>query len=33
MPVLHVLIASTRPGRIGPAVADWVRQSATPSCS
>lgn len=23
-PVLHTLICSTRPGRVGPAVADWV---------
>ena len=28
MPVLQILIASTRPGRIGPTVADWVRQRA-----
>jgi NAD(P)H-dependent FMN reductase len=28
MPVLHVLIASTRPGRVGPAIAHWVRQRA-----
>jgi NAD(P)H-dependent FMN reductase len=28
VPLLHVLIASTRPVRIGPAIADWVRQRA-----
>lgn len=28
MPTLHVLIASTRPGRIGPPIAEWVRQRA-----
>lgn len=27
-PVLHVMIASTRPGRIGPAVARWFKQLA-----
>lgn len=27
-PVLHVIIASTRPGRIGPAVARWFKQLA-----
>ncbi len=29
MPKLHVVIASTRPGRKGPAVADWVHELAT----
>lgn len=24
MPVLQIIVASTRPGRIGPAIADWV---------
>ncbi|MEU7374107.1 NAD(P)H-dependent oxidoreductase [Streptomyces albidoflavus] len=28
MPRLHVVIASTRPGRTGPAVADWFTQIA-----
>ena len=28
MPVLQIVIASTRPGRIGPVIADWVRQRA-----
>lgn len=28
MPVLQIVIASTRPGRIGPAIAEWVRQRA-----
>jgi NAD(P)H-dependent FMN reductase len=28
MPKLHILIASTRPGRKGPAVASWVNQFA-----
>lgn len=28
MPVLQIIIASTRPGRIGPTIADWVRQRA-----
>jgi NAD(P)H-dependent FMN reductase len=28
VPVLHVLIASTRPTRIGPAIADWVCRRA-----
>lgn len=27
-PRLHIVIASTRPGRIGPAVAEWFRQFA-----
>ena len=28
MPVLQIIIASTRPGRVGPTIADWVRQRA-----
>ncbi len=28
MPVLQIVIASTRPGRIGPAIAEWVRGRA-----
>jgi NAD(P)H-dependent FMN reductase len=28
MPRLHVIIASTRPGRVGPAVADWFTEIA-----
>jgi len=28
MPVLHVVVASTRPGRKGPAVADWFHRLA-----
>jgi NAD(P)H-dependent FMN reductase len=28
VPVLHILIASTRPGRVGPAIANWVHQRA-----
>jgi NAD(P)H-dependent FMN reductase len=27
-PVLQVIIGSTRPGRVGPAVADWITQQA-----
>jgi NAD(P)H-dependent FMN reductase len=27
-PVLQIIIASTRPGRVGPSVADWVYQRA-----
>ena len=27
-PVLQVIIGSTRPGRVGPAVADWIAQRA-----
>jgi NAD(P)H-dependent FMN reductase len=28
-PVLRIIIGSTRPGRAGPAVADWIIQRAT----
>lgn len=28
MPRLHVVVASTRPGRVGPAVADWFMEIA-----
>jgi NAD(P)H-dependent FMN reductase len=28
MPVLQIVIASTRPGRVGPTIADWVCQRA-----
>ena len=31
MPRLHVVIASTRPGRLGPAVADWFTEVAEKS--
>lgn len=27
-PILHIIICSTRPGRVGPAVAHWVQQAA-----
>ncbi|MDO8458728.1 MAG: NAD(P)H-dependent oxidoreductase [Burkholderiaceae bacterium] len=27
-PILHILICSTRPGRVGPAVAQWAQQAA-----
>ena len=27
-PVLQVIIGSTRPGRVGPAVADWIIERA-----
>ncbi len=27
-PVLRIIIGSTRPGRVGPAVAEWIRQRA-----
>src|SRR3954469_13372335 len=29
MPKLHVIICSTRPGRVGKAVGDWFGQAAT----
>jgi NAD(P)H-dependent FMN reductase len=28
-PVLHTLICSTRPGRVGPAIAEWAHAAAT----
>ena len=28
MPKLMIIVGSVRPGRIGPAIAEWVRQSA-----
>ena len=28
-PVLRIVIGSTRPGRVGPAVADWIAERAT----
>ncbi len=27
-PVLQIIIGSTRPGRVGPAVADWIIERA-----
>jgi NAD(P)H-dependent FMN reductase len=27
-PVLHIVICSTRPGRVGPAIAQWAQQAA-----
>ena len=27
-PILHIVICSTRPGRVGPAIGQWAQQAA-----